>query len=266
MTTLPSFKDTHLRQLSRILADAATHPDLTQLLKACHIAESASGSSKADRMLGALSAQQTQDKCGNNVGAFLQAILDPARFTSAPEKHHDLLHQINEVLAFSSLQVGKDGRLKPVAAATTIEEAKQRASTLRAALGTRKVHADVLAFCRPELLQQNYFHAVLEATKSVAEKLRQRTGLAEDGADLIDAAFGGATPKLALNSLQTESEKSEQRGFVNLLKGLFGTFRNVTAHAPRATWPILEQDALDLLTFVSYAHRRIDAAVRTPWP
>ena len=100
----------------------------------------------------------------------------------------------------------------------------------------------------------------------VAEKLRQRTGLTTDGPALIDAAFGGETLKLALNSLQIESEKSEQRGFVNLLKGLFGTFRNVTAHAPRVTWPIREQDALDLLTFVSYAHRRIDAAVRTPWP
>jgi uncharacterized protein (TIGR02391 family) len=266
MMTLPSFKDTHLRQLSRILADAATHSDLTQLLKACSIAVSTPGSSKADRILSSLSAQQTRDNCGNNVGAFLQAILDPARFISAPETHDDVLHQTNQVLAFSGLQIGKDGLLKPVAAARTIDEAHQRASTLRAALGTRKVHADVLAYCRPELLQQNYFHAVLEATKSVAEKLRQRTGLTTDGPELIDAAFGGGTPKLALNSLQIESEKSEQRGFVNLLKGIFGTFRNVTAHAPKATWPIREQDALDLLTIVSYAHRRIDAAVRTHWP
>ena len=34
------------------------------------------------------------------------------------------------------------------------------------------MHPDVLAFCRAELLQQNYFHAVLEASKSVADKLR----------------------------------------------------------------------------------------------
>ena len=33
-----------------------------------------------------------------------------------------------------------------------------------------------------------------------------------------------------------------------LLKGMFGTFRNVTAHAPKIAWPIDEQDALDLLT------------------
>jgi uncharacterized protein (TIGR02391 family) len=64
-----------------------------------------------------------------------------------------------------------------------------------------------------------------------------------------------------LNSLQTESEQSEQRGFMNLLKGLFGTFRNTTAHAPKITWKIEEQDALDILSLVSLVHRRLDTAV-----
>ena len=68
---------------------------------------------------------------------------------------------------------------------------------------------------------------------------------------------------LAINSLRTETEKSEQKGFANLLKGMFGTFRNVTGHAPRISWPIDEQDALDLLSIVSYLHRRLDSAART---
>ena len=38
----------------------------------------------------------------------------------------------------------------------------------------------------------NGFHAVLEASKSVAEKLRQKSGLTSDGADLVDAALAGA--------------------------------------------------------------------------
>jgi len=42
----------------------------------------------------------------------------------------------------------------------------------------RGIAGDVLRFCRPELLEGNYFHAVFEATKSVAQKLRDRTGLA----------------------------------------------------------------------------------------
>ncbi|WP_230086866.1 MULTISPECIES: TIGR02391 family protein [Providencia] len=68
-------------------------------------------------------------------------------------------------------------------------------------------------------------------------------------------------PYLALNSLQTDSEKSEQKGFINLLVGLFGTFRNTTAHAPKITWKINEIDALDILSMVSLIHRRLDVAI-----
>ncbi|HEY2975864.1 MAG TPA: TIGR02391 family protein [Pyrinomonadaceae bacterium] len=128
----------------------------------------------------------------------------------------------------------------------------------------RKVHPDVLRFCRPELLQENYFHAVFEATKSVAQKIRDKTGLTGDGAEIVDRAFGVGNPLLAINTLQTETEQSEQKGFANLLKGVFGTFRNVTGHAPKIFWPISEQDALDILSIISYLHRRLDAAVRVP--
>jgi Protein of unknown function (Hypoth_ymh) len=48
------------------------------------------------------------------------------------------------------------------------------ASALRKALIEGKVHPDVLKFCRAELVVDNYFHAVFEAAKSVAEKLRQK--------------------------------------------------------------------------------------------
>ena len=78
------------------------------------------------------------------------------------------------------------------------------------------------------------------------------------------AAFGQAQggPILAINPLSTDTERSEQRGFVNLLVGLFGTFRNPTAHAPRIYWPISEQDSLDILSLVSLVHRKLDKATR----
>jgi uncharacterized protein (TIGR02391 family) len=119
------------------------------------------------------------------------------------------------------------------------------------------------------LLADNYFHAVFEATKSVADKLRLKTGLSADGAELADQALAigkQGHPRLAFNSLQTESEQSEQRGLTNIIKGAFGAFRNTAAHAPKIYWPIAEQDALDILTMLSLIHRRLDAAVRTHVP
>jgi uncharacterized protein (TIGR02391 family) len=113
------------------------------------------------------------------------------------------------------------------------------------------------------LLVDNYFHSVFEATKSVAERIRIKTGLIEDGTALVDEAFSfkEKIPHLALNALDTNTGKTEQIGFINLLKGLCGMFRNTTAHTPKITWKIEEQDALDVLSILSLVHRRLDVAI-----
>ncbi len=261
---IPSFKLSHLENIARVLVDAVSHRELTQLLRECSIDE-CGGGPRWERLLLALSAKQERDRCGNNVGAFLQAAMSPARFVAQADAHPRLRERLNQLLAFDGLQIDQRGALVPVPKATTVSEAQSRASSLRRELVQRNVHPDVLGFCRAELLEDNHFHAVLEATKSVAEKIRQKSGLGSDGADLVDAAFEGDRPRLALSSLGTETQRAEQRGFVNLLKGVFGTFRNPTAHAPKVTWSVDARDAIDLLTIASYLHRRIDASVKTPW-
>lgn len=142
----------------------------------------------------------------------------------------------------------------------TIAQAERRAEDLRADMMRRGVHPDVVRCCRPELLAGDYFHAVLEAVKSVADKLRTRTGLLDDGAALVDRALGGEPPMLAINPRATKSEVDEQKGFVNLVTGVLGMFRNPTAHELRTKWPIGREDAEDLLSLASLIHRRLDAA------
>ena len=80
-----------------------------------------------------------------------------------------------------------------------MNDAARRAQELRADLTARGVHPDVLRFCRAELVADNYFHAVLEATKSIADKLRFKTGLTDDGGPLVDAVLTGNPPMLAIN-------------------------------------------------------------------
>lgn len=264
---ITSFPESNLRALAHVLADAVSHRELTDLFGQCGIVEPdrPGGTPKWERILLALAARQQQDRCGNNAGAFIETAMDPVRFVADHTRFDDLRRRLNEPLAFSGLQLNDAGKLEQAAPAATLSEAQERADRLRQELHRRQVHQEVLRFCRPELLQQNYFHAVLEATKSVAEKIRQRTGLTGDGAAIVDRAFGLSRPLLALNSLQTDSEKSEQLGFANLLRGMFGAFRNPTAHAPKIVLAVSEQDAFDLLSLVSYLHRRLDVAVRTPW-
>ena len=177
-----------------------------------------------------------------------------------PEHFEAMRGHLNCALAFDGLAVLEDGQLVSATRASTLTEAEQRAWELRASLETRGVHPDVLRFCRAELLADNYFHAVLEATKSIAEKIRDKTGLSHDGAELIERALSGSPPMIAINSLQTTSQHSEQKGFANLLKGIFGMFRNPTAHAPRISWQMEKADAEDLLSTLSLVHRRLDTS------
>ena len=69
------------------------------------------------------------------------------------------------------------------------DAARSRAGRLKAALESRAVHTEVLNYCRAELLDENYFHAILEATKGVAERIRLLSGLTTDGAELVSKAF-----------------------------------------------------------------------------
>jgi uncharacterized protein (TIGR02391 family) len=265
MSRIPQLSENQIEAVCDILGETSTGltgTEIGSLLARCRIDDPSPGITKRKRLFEALHAKQQNDGCANNVVAFIQTAMDPARFVGNAESFETIRDSLNEALAFSGFQLGEDGKLKAITQAHTLTQAQERAGRLKAELTRRKVHSDVLQFCRAELLQENYFHAVFEATKSVAEKIRVKTGLIGDGADIVDRALGLSAPMLAINTLRTETEQSEQKGFANLLRGMFGTFRNVTAHAPKVTWPINEQDALDLLSLVSYLHRRLDAAVQ----
>ncbi|MGK9235859.1 TIGR02391 family protein [Inquilinus limosus] len=172
--------------------------------------------------------------------------------------------RLNRALAFVGLAFDAGGILGSVDAVSTISEAERRADELRDDLSRRGVHPEVLQFCRTELVADNYFHAVLEAMKSVSDKIRRRTGLTDDGSALVDRALSGDPPMLAINPLLTESHRSEQKGFANLVRGAFGMFRNVTAHEARILWAMNRKDAEDLLSLASLIHRRLDAAHMPP--
>ena len=269
MAAEPKLNDARLQALCDIIGDTdagLTGSEIGRCFASCNIADPHPGSTKRHRLFAALRARQDADGCANGVLAFVKYVMDPVRYVGRASELEIRRSAVNAVLAFRSVSVGEDGRLRRAKAARTIFEAEAAASVLRKALVQRQVHCDVLKFCRSELMVDNYFHAVFEATKSIAEKLRQKAGVVSDGGRLVDEVLGlGASgvPRLAFNSLRTESERSEHTGLMNLIKGLFGAFRNTTAHRPKIDWKMTEQDALDVLTTVSLVHRRLDSAVRT---
>lgn len=264
MTSKPqSMSAGQLESLCRILADTdhgLTGAEIARILGQAKIEDPDPGITKWKRLLNALAASQKREGTADRVFAFIKLALDPARYVGQQVVFESRRTSVNAVLAMCGFEYRADGKFAVVNPARTLSEAEARAHRLRAALSARGVHPDVVAFCRTELVQQNAFHAVLEASKSVGEKLRRRTGLHSDGAQLVDEALSGDTPRLKINGFKSDSEKSEQKGFANLVKGLFGVFRNPPAHAPRIVWDMAEEDALDLFSLASYVHRRIDSA------
>lgn len=266
---IPSFNKANLEQVCNVLGDTSsglTGSEIGRYLQECGIADLNPGMTKRIRLFDALVARQRSDACANNVCAFIQLVMHPVLHVQSPSNFKSKQAELNRVLSFEGLRLTDEGTLEQCAQARTISDAEAASDQLRRQLIDRGVHLDVLKFCRAELVQENYFHAVLEATKSVAQKIRERTRLISDGAELVDEAFGIGKklyPVLAFNALSTESERSEHTGLMHLMKGFFGTFRNPTAHAPRISWEITEQDALDMMTVASLLHRRLDEAVET---
>src|SRR3546814_11008898 len=113
----------------------------------------------------------------------------PAKYVTAPELFRSRRDALNGALAFAGYSVGQDGRVRHATRESTISGARARAGRLRSVLEDRAMHSEVLKYCRAELMEENYFHAVLEAVIGVAERLREMSGLGMDGAALIKRVF-----------------------------------------------------------------------------
>jgi hypothetical protein len=147
------------------------------LLETCSITDVDSTITKRHRLYNAFAQDQNQRKNRRHILGFIRRAMKPERFARFPERFEPMRAHLNKALAFTGLAVDATGTIAVVEQARTLSAAQRRAQELRADLTTRGVHPDVLRFCREELLADNYFHAVLEAVKSVADKLRSRTGL-----------------------------------------------------------------------------------------
>jgi uncharacterized protein (TIGR02391 family) len=258
----PPFSSAVVEHVCQALAEAVTGSQIPGLIAAIRVTEDpgAGQPSKWTRLYNAVAERQNRQQDGRPLLRLVAEVLQPVRFATSAG-FDEARARVNERLLLAGYRVREDGKVSKAPPAATIGEAQQRADDLRAELTRRGVHPEVLRFCRAELTDRDYFHAVLEAAKSVADRLRAMTGVNGDTSGLVDATCSMASgPRVAFNSLSAEWEESEQKGIAMLMKGLFSTFRNPAAHAPRITWATSRNDALDMLTLASMLHRRLDRA------
>ncbi|MCI5128705.1 MAG: TIGR02391 family protein [Candidatus Electrothrix sp. AUS3] len=134
---------------------------------------------------------------------------------------------------------------------------KRLFNALTEAQNKHHVGNHLIMFVNRALNPVRYVH---KSIKGIGERIRRISDLSSDGAELVNSAFSVKSPILMLNPLSNDTELSEQKGFSNMLVGLFGAVRNPTAHAPKLLWTMTEQDALDVFSMVSFFHRKLDNA------
>lgn len=263
---VPKLDTATIQEISKILGDTAagfTGSQIFSLLNESDINDIDSSNTKWMRLFNALNQKQSEDDCANKIIFFIQNALKPVKYRDEASKFDERRSALNHVLSFEGLEINKKGIVELSVKAETIDEARKKANRLKDLLKSRKAHHDIFKYCGDEINAENYFHVVFEATKSIFDKIREKSGLTKDGSKLVDEAFSfnSKLPILALNKLESETEKSEQKGFMNLIKGVYGAFRNPIGHEVKIKWEMKEEDALDALSLISLIHRKLDTAV-----
>jgi uncharacterized protein (TIGR02391 family) len=128
----------------------------------------------------------------------------------------------------------------------------------------RSFHSAVVQHCRTLFGQKHFFHAVFEAAKVYNKCVREKSASTKEGAPLMLEVWGAEGGVLKVTACVTETDKNVQDGIKFLSAGLMRAIRNPTSHEPALDWPINEQDAVDILSFISFLFRQLDRAVKFP--
>ena len=255
---------TMIERVAKTIGNTLTGTEIGLVLSSSTIADvDGPRQTKWKRIFNAVGSRQYSEQSGNCVIRFITEAMKPARYVNQPARMSQLQAELNEILIFKGLRVTDQGKVArdKRGKASTLEEAAQRAGTIHTELKRRNSHPKVLRYCTTEVFQKNTFHAMLEASKSIPDRIRQMTGLTSDGSQLVrQTLLPKHSPLVAINSSADETDYSEQAGFANLVIGLLGMYRNTTAHPAKINRHITDDELLEAFTTFSMVHRRLDTA------
>lgn len=208
----------------------------------------------------------SKHKSFEKIFCFIEKSMNPISYTNTNhrDKYNYRFEELNKVLLFIGLEITKNGILVEAVKAQSLDEADRRVNSLKSQLYNRAIHSQVEKYCIKDYLQRDYYDAVFEAAKGLAQRVRDITGLTLDGGKLFQTAFSKNNPYIFFNALKTDSEISEYTGLKELLESIFHLVRNPAAHTPKINWHIDETKALDILTLISFAHKYLDECHKVP--
>jgi len=127
--------------------------------------------------------------------------------------------------------------------------------------GSRGFHQEVFRHSRILFLQGHYFHAVFESAKGYNNAVKEKAQTGKDGQALMLEVWGAEKGVLKVTPCQSDTDRNVQDGIKFLSAGLMQAIRNPHAHETALDWPISKEDAMDILSFISFLWRQLDKAV-----
>jgi len=135
------------------------------------------------------------------------------------------------------------------------ESPNDSASRTIRAYGGLDLHREI-ARASSQLYLDGYFsNAVEAAVKALNGLVRLRAGLEFDGTTLMERAFNPSDPVLKFNGLQDQSDRDEQKGFMQMFSGAVSGLRNPRAHRFVHDDP---ERALEFIAFISLLAKLLD--------
>ncbi|WP_396912836.1 TIGR02391 family protein [Mycolicibacterium sp.] len=260
-STIAPFGHGSIENIARIIGELYTGSELTRILMSVGMPDPlGEGQTKWKRLAASMQEKQFSQRDGRPILAVITAAMKPDTIWDRQAKAVVARDELTQVLSLSGYRVREDGRIGSATKAATASEASARSERLRSRLTELGAHPEVVRHCRAELLRTDCYEAVFEAVKGLGARLREKSGLDEDGRPLVQTTLRGKPPRVLITDCSTVTERNEQEGVALLAEGIFAAFRNPAAHEPRLEWEVSEQDALDVLGTLSMIHRRLDAA------
>lgn len=256
-----------IEQVSRLIAEYTTGSKITNILENLHIrpADDWEKDTKWRRLHNAVVNSQNLTQDGKALIKLIEYIMAPINFHAMPPAQYaEIITSLNKLLILTGLSVNEAGKVILIPKASTLSEAQIRTQGLLKTLEPFQIHPQILRYCHPEFLQENYFHLIFEASKCLLEELRIISKLDKDGNTLINECFDGNSPLVVCNRLETADEKEEHKGLKALLNHIVYWYRNPKAHNPKFFSVDSKLDAATAVIIISKARYLLDRCTRNP--
>jgi uncharacterized protein (TIGR02391 family) len=260
MKQLEPFSLSALERIAIIIGSRYTGTEITEFFrKAGFPSIRHDGTTKWRFVYAALQELQAQPQGQYKVAKIVEQLSDPQEYFGQSDYHQQIIEQLNEVLAFYSLEVNK--QTGKILVKTSVKPGlRSQRSKAEEMFDSRNLHSEVHKHGRLLFIEGRHFHSVFECCKAFDKYVREKSKINKSGTELMGAALS-LKGTLKINSQRTESERNEQQGVMHLCMGLMRAIRNPESHEPALDWHIKEEDALNILSLISFLWNKVDTAV-----